>query len=97
MLSLPVAPARERMSLPQLAKEQGVSPVSTWRWALRGCRGIVLPTFCVGRTRYTTHAAFDEWCSRVTAAANGETEGHVPASPECEIERAEREAARLGV
>ena len=97
MVSLPVAPARDRISLPKLAKEQGVSPVSTWRWALRGCRGVVLPTFCVGHKRYTTRAAFAEWCAQVTAAANGETQGQVPAKRESAIDRAERESARLVV
>jgi hypothetical protein len=97
MVPLPVAPARERVSLPRLAKEQEVSPVSTWRWALRGCRGIVLPTFCVGRKRYTTRAAFAEWCARVTAAANGEVEGFVPAERESAIEHAERLAEEFGL
>jgi hypothetical protein len=97
MVTLSVDPAADRTSLPQLAREQGVSPVSTWRWALRGCRGIVLPTFCVGHKRYTTRAAFAEWCAHVTAAANGESAGQVPASRESDIERAEREAARMGV
>ena len=49
MTPLPVAPTRDRISLPTLAREQGVSPVSTWRWALRGICGIVLPTFCIKR------------------------------------------------
>lgn len=75
MVTLSVAPAADRISLPQLAREQGVSPVSTWRWALRGCRGIVLPTFCVGHKRYTTRAAFAEWCAHVTAAAKVEDNG----------------------
>lgn len=97
MVSLPVAPASERISLPKLANEQNVSPVSTWRWAIRGCRGVILPTFCVGHKRYTTRAAFAEWCQRVTTAANGETQGRAPAQRESAIERAERETARLGV
>src|SRR3954469_18074969 len=97
MATLSVAPAADRISLPQLAREQGVSPVSTWRWALRGCRGVVLPTFCVGHKRYTTRAAFEEWCACVTAAANGEAVSRAPEQRESAIERAERETARLGV
>ena len=97
MVSMPIAPACDRISLPQLAKEQRVSPVSTWRWAVRGCRGVVLPTFCVGRKRYTTEAAFADWCARVTAVANGDTDGRVRVERTWEIERAERETARLGV
>lgn len=97
MYSLPVAPASDRISLPLLAREQGVSPVSTWRWALRGSRGVILPTFCVGHKRYTTRAAFAEWCARVTAAANGESQGRAPAIRDTAIERAERETEQLGV
>ena len=97
MVSVPVVPAPDRISLPQLAREQGVSPVSTWRWAHRGCRGIVLPTFCVGHRRYTTRAAFSEWCAQVTAVANGNAAGHVEMSRERRIERAEKETSRLGV
>jgi hypothetical protein len=97
MVSLPVASARDRISLPQLAREQGVSPVSTWRWALRGVAGIVLPTFCIGHKRFTTRAAFEEWVAQVTAARNGEAVGRLPAQRESEIDRAERETAELGV
>src|SRR4051794_12061204 len=96
MATLSVAPAADRISLPQLAREQGVSPVSTWRWALRGCRRVVLPTFCVGHKRYTTRAAFEQWCACVTAAANGDVEGHVQ-NRDSAIDRAEREASRMGV
>ncbi|MCC7086331.1 MAG: DUF1580 domain-containing protein [Pirellulales bacterium] len=97
MVSLPVATANDRVSLPALAREQGVSPVSTWRWALRGCAGIVLPTFCIGHKRYTTRAAFADWVAQVTVARNGEIGGRAPAQRESAIERAERETARLGV
>ncbi len=97
MVSLPVAAATDRLSLPALAKEQAVSPVSTWRWALRGCAGIVLPTFCIGHKRYTTRDAFNEWVARVTAARNGEIVGRAPAQRESAVQRTERETARLGV
>ena len=97
MVSLPVAPATERISLPKLAKENGVSPVSTWRWALRGCKGVVLPTFCVGHKRFTTRAAFADWCAAVTAAANGQSAGRVSDHRESAIDRAEQETAELGV
>ena len=96
MVTLSVAPAADRISLPKLAKEQGVSPVSTWRWALRGICGIVLPSFCVGHKRFTTRAAFAEWVAQVTAARNGDA-GHAPAKRESAISRAEKETAKLGV
>ncbi len=97
MVPLPVAPATDRISLPKLAKENCVSPVSTWRWAIHGCKGVILPTFCVGHKRYTTRAAFSDWCAAVTAAANGVSVGQLSAKRESAIDRAEREAARLGV
>ena len=97
MVSLAVAPIEERISLPALARDQHVSPISTWRWALRGISGIILPTFCIGHKRYTTEAAFAEWVELVTAARNGATVGRQPAQREAAIDRAERESAAAGV
>lgn len=97
MVFLPVASPRERLSLPSLAKEQGVSPVSTWRWALRGVCGHVLPTFCIGHKRYTTRAAFAEWVEKVTAARNGASVSRGSSQRESAMDRAERETAELGV
>jgi hypothetical protein len=94
--ALPNAPAEERISLPKLAHERGVSPVSTWRWSVRGYRGIILPTFCVGRKRYTTRSAFSEWCAAVTLAAAAAPSESVAKGREAAIQRAEREAAQLG-
>lgn len=92
-----LASTRDRLSLPQLAKEQDVSPVSTWRWALRGCAGIKLPTFCIGHKRYTTRAAFAEWVEKVTAVRNGVPINQGSSQQESAIDRAEREASKLGV
>jgi len=96
-MALAISTTADRVSLPQLAKEQGVSPVSTWRWALRGVAGIVLPTFCIGHKRFTTRAAFNEWVAQVTAAKNGEATSRPPAHRESAMDRAERETAKLGV
>jgi hypothetical protein len=97
MVLLPIAPTRDRISLPQLAREEGVSPVSTWRWALRGICGIPLPSFCVGHKRYTTRAAYREWVAQVTAARNGQAITRPERQRESAIERAERETERMGV
>ena len=97
MATLPIASPSERISLPALAKEQGVSPVSTWRWALSGACGVILPTFFIGNRRFTTRVAFQEWCNRVTLARNGETVSRAPAQRESAIDRAVRETARQGV
>lgn len=98
MVSLSAAPARDRISLPKLATEQGVSPVTVWRWALRGVAGVKLPTVCVGSKRFTTRAAFEAWCEAVTAARNGEAApSRTNKQREESIERAERRLAELGV
>jgi hypothetical protein len=97
VLSDCLANTRDRLSLPQLAREQSVSPVSTWRWALRGVCGQVLPTFCVGHKRYTTRAAFAEWVEKVTAARNGVSISRGSSQRESAIARAEQRAAELGV
>ena len=95
---LPFAPIEQRMSLPQLARAEGVSPVTVWRWALRGIRGIKLPILCVGNKRYTTHAAFALWCEQTTASANGEPiPSRTSRQRERDIERAERELAAAGI
>ena len=96
--NLSSVPAVERISLAALAKEQSVSPVTTWRWALRGVAGQKLPTVCVGSKRFTTATAFAEWCEKVTAARSGDP---VPARSnkqrEAAIDRAERQLAKMGV
>jgi hypothetical protein len=94
---LSVASTRDRISLPQLAREQGVSPVSTWRWASRGCAGIVLPTFCLGHKRFTTRAAFAEWVAQVTAARNGEAVSRTSAHRDNAVDLAEKSTAEFGV
>ena len=98
MVSLPLAPPEERISLPKLANEQGVSPVSTWRWALRGMAGVKLPTFCVGNKRFTTRPAFATWCEAVTVARSGQpVPSRTNRQREAAIDRAEKQLAELGV
>ncbi|MEX2171539.1 MAG: DUF1580 domain-containing protein [Pirellulales bacterium] len=99
MVSLPVAPPAERISLPKLASAEGVSPVTVWRWALRGVKGVKLRTGCIGGSiRYTTRQWYEEFCERVTAARSGDP---APAprtkSREAAIDRAEKQLAEMGV
>jgi hypothetical protein len=69
-----------------------------WRWRLKGVRGITLETFLSGGKRYTSVEAIRRFQSRVTAAADGEpVRSETPRQRERAIERAEREAERLGV
>jgi hypothetical protein len=66
------APLRERLTLLELAREQNVSPPTPWRWAMKGVRGIRLPTALLGNKRITSRSAFLWWVDQITAVANGE-------------------------
>lgn len=57
-----------RISLNQLARQQGVSLSTAWRWCLRGIRGHVLESFSIGGRKYTTTEAYERW----VALTNGE-------------------------
>jgi hypothetical protein len=84
-----------RIALGLLAREQGVSVTTSWRWCLRGIRGHVLETFTLGGRRYTTREAFSRW----VAVTNGEpvTTGQTPRQRERAIDAAEREADALNI
>ncbi|CAK9037563.1 Uncharacterized protein SCF082_LOCUS22241 [Durusdinium trenchii] len=64
--------AEDRIGLSKLARREGVSPVTAWRWSTRGLHGIVLETFCVGKKRMTTEQAWERFVERTTAKANGD-------------------------
>lgn len=87
-----------RLSLTQLAHQEGVSIPTTWRWAKRGVKGIRLESFCVGGRRYTTQEAFARFVERTTAVANGDqpkvrTNRHRQAA----IDRADDELTSQGI
>lgn len=65
-------PPSERLTLAQLAREQGVSPPTVWRWAVRGVAGVKLPRVYIGSKPYTSRPIFRAWCDDVTRAKNGE-------------------------
>jgi hypothetical protein len=99
MVSISVAPPSERITLPRLADAEGVSPVTVWRWALRGVRGVKLQTGCIGGSiRYTTRQWYEEFCAAVTAARSGEpVPSRTSRQREAAIDRAEKQLAELGV
>ncbi|MBX3427933.1 MAG: DUF1580 domain-containing protein [Pirellulales bacterium] len=88
-----------RLTLTQLARQQGKGPSTTWRWALRGCRGAKLETFLVGGTRYTTGPAFERFVAAINAAptAIGGAKVATSRQREAAIAAAEAELARAGV
>ncbi len=90
--------AEQRLSLTELAREQGVAVPTVWRWAQRGIRGVRLETFHVGCRRYTSREAFTRWID----ATQVEQPVAAPASRtsrqrEAAIRQAERELERAGV
>ena len=59
--------------LPQLRRNGRSSHIATvYRWAERGCRGIVLESIVIGGSRCTTAEAVDRWIVALTASAGGE-------------------------
>ena len=92
------APVNERCSLIKLAREEGKSPPTAWRWAMKGCRGLRLPTFMCGNVRMTTRPAYRWWLIQLTAIAEGElVPSRTNKQREAAIERAERELAEMGI
>jgi hypothetical protein len=86
--------AEPRISFSALARREGVHLSTVWRWALRGCRGYRLESFNVGAKKFTTLPAYERWL----CAINGEPlRAETPRQRERAIDRAEKEAARLGV
>ncbi len=96
------APPAERLTLTELARQENVSPSTTWRWAMKGVQHIRLPSVLIGSARVTTRTAFRAWCEERTALANNSTKHFQPTSQpqndeELRAERAERELAQLGL
>lgn len=88
-----------RLSLSQLAREEGVSPSTVWRWTLNGVRGCRLESFSVGAKRFVTREAFARFVEATTAAAaHGPMPSvRTPRQRERAIDRAEGELACQGI
>lgn len=90
----------QRLTLTELARQEGVSVPTPWRWANRGVRGVVLETFSIGGRRFTTAEAFRRFVERSTAAAQG-TATTPPVRTnrqrEASIKQAEAALAKAGV
>jgi hypothetical protein len=89
--------AEQRLSLTELAHREGVSPVTVWRWATRGIRGVQLESYRRGGKRFTSHQAYARWV--------GATQGDRPAalaprtnrSRDAAVNAAERELDAAGI
>ena len=79
---------------PNRSGSRGVNVATTWRWAIKGCRGIKLQTCMIGGVRMTSREAMRRFFEQLTAAADG-TQAQVRTSSQREkaIAAAERELA----
>jgi len=88
----------QRLSLTELAHQEGVSPPTTWRWAMRGTKGIKLESFRVGGRRFTTQEAFARFVEQSTAVANGkQPKARTNLQQQDTNDRDERELDRAGI
>lgn len=90
----------QRLSLTELARQEGVSVPTPWRWSKRGVNGVVLETFSIGGRRYTTQESFQRFVERSTAAANGQSAApsvRTSRQREAAISKAEAELAKAGI
>lgn len=61
----------DRISLADLARREGRSGTCTWRWATRGCRGVLLESFVLGGVRFTTEPAYERFLQALLDACGG--------------------------
>jgi hypothetical protein len=82
------------IGLTELARLKKVHTSTSWRWALTGVDGQILPTAKFGGRRVTTLTAYHKWL----VAINGEPVRSVtPRQRQREIERAEQKAEEMGL
>lgn len=90
--------AEKRLSLTELAQRENVNTSTTWRWRLKGVRGVLLETFCVGGRRFTTEEAFARFVDQTTAAGKDKsTISSANCQREEENSRTETELDRVGI
>lgn len=53
--------------IPKHLPGKRVAITTPWRWATKGCRGVVLETFHIGGRRYTTKQALEEFHAKINA------------------------------
>ncbi|MBA4107637.1 MAG: hypothetical protein C0485_18035 [Pirellula sp.] len=85
-----------RLTLAELARREGVSVCTVWRWAQRGARGAKLETFAVGGRRYTTEEAHERFARGCTEAIRAPTQVRSNRQRNAAIAQAERELKSAG-
>lgn len=84
-----------RIPITDLARREGVSTPTVWRWAIRGCRGVRLETYTVGARRYTTEEAFARFAAGCTAVSQGQSLSAEDLRTAAKIARDNAEADRI--
>jgi len=87
------------LSIPQAAKEVGVSVPTIWRWTLNGSRGIRLESAMVGGRRRIARAALRRFIAATTSARERPTAAPAPAvarDRDRQIQAAETRLAAAG-
>lgn len=90
----------KRLSLSAAARLLGVNISTIWRWRLKGVRGVMLQTFCIGGKRFTTEESLTLFIDATTAAATGDDSLPTPRTStqrERDIDQAERELDHEGI
>lgn len=86
----------DRLSLTELARQEGVNTATVWRWAQRGVRGFRLETLRVGGKTFTSRQAFARW-----VAATNDDASAIPSRTnrqrQSSIDAAERELEAAGI
>ncbi len=89
MIEKPTAPGSDRTSVVKLARREGFSPASIWRWMLHGVRGHRLRSLRIGGRRFILEQDWADFCAALnadldiapeqaalTAATRAERSGH---------------------
>jgi hypothetical protein len=61
---------QQRRSPTQLAKDEGVTPGTIFRWIQRGCRGEILGSVVVGGRRYIRAQDWESFSQRLNSRAS---------------------------
>jgi hypothetical protein len=86
-----------RLTLSQLARAQGVNTATTWRWALKGVRGVKLESLAIGGRRITSQEAFERFIASTNPQATATPPAQTPHQRRKSIADAERVLAKAGI
>jgi len=88
--------SESRISPTKLARREGISPSTPWRWLLRGVKGHKLESFLVGGKRYTTLEAYQRFIVALNAGPGERPVARTTKQREAAVARAEKELTDAG-